>query len=209
MQRMPELVHTDALTVDIDARAAPRFTLLIRTAKLIVEDRQYLCVVRDVSATGASVRTFHPLAEGRRTTIEFDAGNPIAADIVWQNEKEAGFQFHCPINVDDIVMGLSDFPKRDLRFDVEHPVAVQFGGQSCDAQLTNISREGGLVRCDLPMALDQIVRLNGKGFGEIEARVRWRQDGFYGLVFDTTFSLADLAVLVQRINSHSIEWKPA
>ena len=42
-------------------RAATRYTPLIRTAKITGEAGEFLCVVSDISATGVSVRLFHPL----------------------------------------------------------------------------------------------------------------------------------------------------
>ena len=44
-----------------EQRVEPRFTLLIRAAKLIAGSDEFLVVVRDVSRDGLKVRTFHPL----------------------------------------------------------------------------------------------------------------------------------------------------
>jgi len=40
------------LPAGAELRAAPRFTLLIRAAKLIADGREFLCIIRDASATG-------------------------------------------------------------------------------------------------------------------------------------------------------------
>jgi hypothetical protein len=190
-----------ALNASLEERAAPRFTLLIRSAKLLVGDRQFACLLRDISVSGASVRLFHPLPEGSRYAIELDNGMIMAADLVWHEGNAAGFHFHVPADVDDIMQGVYHFPKRDLRFAIEHSVEVHAGGEMCEARLTNLSRQGGKISCDLPLAKDQLVRIKGRGLPEIETRVRWKgaaeEEGQcgceYGLVFDTTFSLAQLA----------------
>ena len=44
-----------------DLRGAPRFALLLRVAKLVVNGRERFCVIRDASATGLKVRLFAPL----------------------------------------------------------------------------------------------------------------------------------------------------
>ena len=57
------------------------------------------------------------------------------------------------------------------------------------------------------LALGQAVLVEARGLPKIEARVRWRRDGRYGMVFDTTFSLAQLAALIERLQrsgSHSM-----
>lgn len=198
MQQIQHSADTPRLSVDVDERVAPRFTLMIRTGKLIVEDRQYLCLLRDVSATGASVRTFHPLVQGRRYAIEFETGDRVAADLVWNDGQVAGFHFHTPINVDDLMMGSIRYPKRDLRFEIALPVEIHTRNGVLPATISNLSRQGGRIECDSGLALDQLVRIEGAGMPEIEARVRWRDDGSYGLVFDTTFTLDQLA----RVLSH-------
>ena len=203
MQRSPEMPQGPEVSMDVEPRVAPRFTLLIRTAKLIVDDQQYLCVIRDISATGFSIKTFHPIDAGKRTVVELQTGDRHAANLVWQNEAEAGFEFHTPIEVDTIVMGLSDHPKRDLRFDLELPVILHTHGVKLQANLANLSRQGGNIQCDSKLSIDQMIRIEARGVPEIEARVRWRKDGVYGLIFDTTFSLANLALLIRNLHVRS------
>ena len=41
-----------------EARGAERYTVLLRTAKLIAGGAEYLCVLRDISATGVKLRLF-------------------------------------------------------------------------------------------------------------------------------------------------------
>ena len=183
-----------------DGRVAPRFTLLIRTAKLVMADKQYLCVIRDVSATGASVRTFHPLIEGRRMALHLDTGHNLPVEKVWEKDGEAGFQFQTPVEVDDIVRGRSKYPRRDLRFEIEQQVSLCYGLQKTTAVLRNLSRQGGLIECDAPLALAQLIKLEGDGFPDIQARVRWRKNGYYGLAFDTTFTMSNLALLIRDLH---------
>lgn len=200
MQDLAKHIPPDAETMDLEERRAPRFTLLIRTAKLIVEDRQYLCVVRDISMTGASIKSFHPVPEGKRIALEFPTGDRYPADLVWQKDGEAGFQFHTPIDVEDVIMATGDYPKRDLRFDVELPLKIEGASYPIPAHLTNVSRQGGMIHCDTVLAIGQPLRIKAAGMPDIEARVRWRKEQHYGLVLDTTFSLANLAALIERLH---------
>ena len=68
-------VATPAVDDGSDQRCAPRFTLLIRAAKLVGPDCEYLCVVRDASETGVSVRLFHPLPPEVPFTLELQNGD--------------------------------------------------------------------------------------------------------------------------------------
>jgi len=48
-------------------------------------------------------------------------------------------------------------------------------------------------------AIDQTVRIEAAGLPEIRAKVRWRSGKQYGVVFDDTFTLQDLAVLAAQM----------
>lgn len=208
MQIAKDHLPPEAETLDLEERRAPRFTLLIRTAKLIIEDKQYLCVVRDISMTGASIKSFHPVPEGKRTALEFPTGDTYPVEMVWQKDGEAGFQFHTPIDVEDIIMATGDYPKRDLRFDVELPLQIEGGSLPIPAQLANVSRQGGLIHCDTALAIGQPLRIKAAGLPDIEARVRWRKGQAYGLVLDTTFSLVNLATLIERLHGRKARAAP-
>ena len=57
-----------------DQRGAPRFTSLIRAAKLVCGQGEFVCVIRDVSATGVSLRTFHKLPTDEAIALELQNG---------------------------------------------------------------------------------------------------------------------------------------
>ncbi len=187
--------------VELDERSAPRFTLLIRAAKLIVGSAERLCVIRDVSAVGISIRLFHPLPAGEGIVLELQTGDHHALTQVWQRDGEAGFQFDEAIDVERLIRNLSDFPKRELRFSAEIPVALWVGGHQKRALLRNISQRGALIECEELLAIDQRLRVEGAGLPDIEARVRWRDDRHHGLVLDTTFQLMELADIIGRLGS--------
>jgi len=64
-------------------RGAPRFALMIRAARLILDGHDHLCVIRDVSATGMKIRLFHSLPPHRTLAIGLGNGECHAAEAVW------------------------------------------------------------------------------------------------------------------------------
>lgn len=185
---------------EIEDRVAPRFTLLIRPAKLVVGDLQFVCVIRDISATGVSVRIFHAIEWNGPVALELQTGERHKMDLVWNRGSEAGFEFHHEVEVESVIGNASLYPKRDIRFAIEWPIKLHDAtGTARPAKLHNISRQGARVEIAAPLALDQALRLEARGLPAIEARVRWREEGHYGLVFDTTFSLGELALTVERL----------
>jgi len=77
---------SEILEEDGERRTAPRFTMLIRGAKLCWKNREYLCIIKDVSETGVSLRVFHEMPAIEAVELELGngerdaAGNRIGSD---------------------------------------------------------------------------------------------------------------------------------
>lgn len=193
----------EAQDVHLEERATPRFTLLIRTAKLICGNAEYLCVIRDVSAEGISVRLFHPIPEADEMILEMQTGERHPVNSVWQNPGEAGFQFDTPVDVEQMIRRSSHFPKRELRFAAEMPIRLVVPGLRHHAVLYNVSQQGAMIESGERLAIAQTFRIEGRNLPDIEAKVRWRKGEQYGLIFDTTFRLHDLAQIVHMLQKRT------
>lgn len=180
-------------------RAAPRFTLLIRAAKLIAPQGQFVCVIRDVSSTGVSLRGFHPLPDGEDLAVELQSGERHAVERVWERGTDSGYQFRKPVEVTHLISESGDYPRRQVRVDIDRTVYVESGGHTVEARLTNLSQQGARIECPYLLAIGQPLRLVADDLPTISAKVRWREGRRFGLVFDTTFNLRELAVLVARL----------
>jgi hypothetical protein len=178
---------------DAEQRTAARYTPLIRTAKLIGASGEFLCVVSDVSATGLSARLFHPLPNDKTLCLEMPSGDQLPLETVWEAEGKAGFRFACPVNLDRVVEGKGEWPKRPIRLNLEMPILLTGLGGRFEGTLRNISSQGAQIECRSRLALEQRVRIKGQFLPEIEAQVRWRHGPDYGLVFDSLVQFAELA----------------
>jgi len=190
--------------VALEERATPRFTLLIRTAKLILNKAEYLCVIRDVSAEGVSVRLFHPIpieTHHAELVLELQTGESHPVTSIWQKAGEAGFRFMTPVDVEQVIRRSSRFPKRELRFAAQLPVTVLVFGEKYPALLHNISQQGAMIETADRLLIAQTIRIESKGLPNIEAKVLWRKGEHYGLIFDTTFRLHDLAGIVHALQA--------
>lgn len=187
-----------------DQRAAPRTTLLIRPAKLIAGDGEFLCVIRDVSATGVSVRLFHAPPEAAEAVLETEAGQQVPMTQVWSRNREAGFRFDAPIDLAAFINESGRYRKRRLRLAIELPVMLESQGQRHAATIRNLSQQGARVETDARLATAQMVRLRSEYLPEIRAQVRWRRDSSHGLVFEDTFTLADFATTAALLQSPAL-----
>lgn len=182
-----------------ELRSAPRFTLLIRSAKLICEHGEYLCVIRDVSASGVRLRTFHELPPCRDFQLELATGERFAIEHVWETEDHAGFRFADWIDVKAFISEASPYPRRALRLRIEFPATVEADGMTANAMVRDLSREGARIETSMLLAIRQKVKLTASGLPPIVGSVCWRSNLAYGLVFQQVFSFEELARLAAQL----------
>lgn len=179
----------------MDARAEPRFRLMMRTSKLISGEREFFCVVRDISQGGMKLRLFHPVPQGR-LELELSNGDRFAIEHVWQAGEEAGFRFSGPVDVESFIAEPTFFPKRPVRLRLEIGASLSFGGVATSIELQDISQHGAGILSGLRLETGQIVHLGLAGAAPLFARVRWGSHPHYGLVFERAFRLDELAAIV-------------
>ena len=186
-----------------DMRVTPRFTLLIRAAKLVSPNGEFVCVIRDVSETGVSVRLFHKLPTGSPLELQMPGGGSYQIETKWQRGNEVGFAFVEAVEVESLIKEADEYPKRSMRLDLFFPIKVSTLAQSAEGLVLNLSQQGARFESDGLFAIDQNLRLASvesiPELSEVRAKVRWRRDKEYGVVFDDTFTLGDFARLAARL----------
>lgn len=182
-----------------DMRGAQRYTLLIRTAKLVCESGEFLCIIRDVSATGLRLRLFHALPADARMALELANGELYFIERVWERDSHAGFRFAAPIDVEAFIGEVSPFPRRQPRLRLQFPAVLASDGQASVATVRDLSPQGARIETSRFLAIGQRVKLEGNGFPGIVAKVCWRSGPDYGLVFEQVFTLETLAVLAAQL----------
>lgn len=176
-----------------EQRGAPRLRLLIRSAKLVSSEGEYLCVVRDASEGGVSVRLFHPLPAEVPLTLELQNGDRYPLLRVWEEDGKAGFRFENPADLERIVESPSRFAKRAVRVNLNLPCVVRFGEREVYAKLCNLSQQGGRIVTAERLSLVQRIRIEADGLAELAAKVRWRRGETYGLSFENNLQFEELA----------------
>lgn len=187
-----------------DRRTAPRVTVIIRPGKLIADGREFLCVVRDVSEGGVKVRLFHPLPDHRKLEIEFDNGERYSLRMVWQNGDLAGFHFVDDVDVARLIATHADsHPRRQPRLAVEIEAQLCSSSLRVPVILRDISQRGASIDCPGWLMIDELVRIECDVFPTLHAKVRWRRPPRYGLVFEQTFQLEELARACAEISARA------
>lgn len=191
--------HAAATASAADQRAAPRFTLLIRAAKLITPVGEFLCVIRDASETGISVRTFHTLPEVGGLVIELQNGDRYTVDKVWEEQDRAGFRFSHEVDINRIIESPSRYAKRPIRINLDAPAEISCLTGKVDVTIHNISQQGASVTSAMRLSLDQRVKISAWGLRETSAKVRWRNGSEFGLAFEDTYQFGELARIARML----------
>lgn len=186
-----------------ESRAATRFTLLIRAAKLISSSGEFVCVVRDLSETGVAMRLFHKVPTGDPLELHMPGGGVYELRNVWERDNEAGFEFTKPVDVTRLINEAGEYPKRGLRLGLCFPVTIKTLFGSSEAIVENLSQQGARFETDGLYAIDQNLRIESSAGGvilkDVRAKVRWRRDQHYGVVFEDTLTLGDFARFAARL----------
>jgi PilZ domain len=183
-----------------DLRGDRRVALLLRAGKLISDQGEFLCILRDASAGGLKARLFHDLPAASQFDLELSNGEKYPVALVWQQDGHAGFRFlERPIDVHGLVDEPSRFPKRDIRLRLSMPVQVTAGTALHQGVLEDLSQNGAQIMVEQGLAIGQYVTLSGDGLPQLVSRVRWRRKAAHGLIFQRGFRLDELAELVSRL----------
>ena len=186
-----------------ELRATPRYALLIRTAKLVTRAGEFLCVLRDVSATGIKVKIFHPLPLNPWMELEIAEGERFAVEKMWEAPGSAGFRFAEPVEVGRFVADpAGGLRKRSVRLRCIVPATLAAGGETVAAEIRNISQQGACIACDRRLAIDERIQLESDFLPPLEATVRWRRHPLHGLIFKRSFGFEELARLVAAAQAH-------
>ena len=185
-----------------EKRVAPRFTLLIRAAKLISPAGEFMIIVRDASESGVNVRLFHPLPDCGAMMMEMQNGDQHELELVWQADDRAGLRFINEADISRIVESPSRFSKRPIRIKLKAvPAIVECSGLGVAVELHDLSQQGAKIASDTHLSIDQRVKISAQGLPQVHAKVRWRRGNTYGLVFEDTFQFGDLARIVANLQS--------
>jgi hypothetical protein len=172
---------------------------LLRISCLLLDDRRELCLVRNISAGGALVRTYSPVAVGRRVALELKAGESVAGVVRWCEGNMIGIMFLHQLDVVDLLANSLDWPRpRQPRVEVQLLARLEVDGGMRIGQLLDISQGGLKLRSSSRFARNQLVQVRTRDLPVLEGRVRWSQNDVHGLVFNEPLPLQMLVRWVRK-----------
>ena len=184
-------------------RGAERFTLMIRAARLILDGRDHLCVIRDISATGMKVRLFHPLPPHATLAVGLGNGEGHEAEVAWSDGDHLGLRFLAPISVETLLeeeRGAK--PRQPIRLSVTLEALVHAGREAMPARFVDIGQQGAMIEVPQKLLIGEQVRIQTAMLPPLIATVRSRplRGMAHELAFLSPFRLDELARLTMAIH---------
>ena len=143
------------------------------------------CVIRKISALGATLRSDLAPALGERVAIELETGQRPAGKIAWSNRGELGVRFDDSIDVVALLNRKLVSQARERRtmprLEVRCPVHIKCGEHFLAATLRNISARGLQVEGDGLPAVGTYVSAFVGGLNIPPGELVWRKDKLAGI----------------------------
>lgn len=175
-------------------RSAPRYALLIRTAKIIADRREFLCIIRDASASGLKIRLFSDLPQARELVVELMTGDRYPVELVWMADDYAGLRFKHEVDIERLLdESRGTYPKRQIRLQIAIGGMLHSGGEAVPVVFHNLSQQGACIESEKWLLMNELVRIETGVTPPLFAKVRWRSHPRYGMIFEHTFRLEELA----------------
>lgn len=177
-----------------DQRQERRHTLLLRTAKLIADRVEFLCIVRDVSASVIRIQRSHPMPKAEAYSLELPNGVRHAIELAWNEGEFAGFRFVHELDVAEFIqVSCHENARKFIRLQSQMQGVLRANGNEAPISFVNISQQGACLDCELPLAIDQLVVIDTGVLASVFAKIRWRRRSRYGLIFEQVFHFEQLA----------------
>ncbi len=177
----------------VDRRAAQRTSLVMRAAKLISLEGEYVCIVRDVSRTGVKLKLFHDAPPGEFVFLELANGEVYPMQRVWQRDDHAGFRFTSEIDIDRFIKEPGHPARRHIRLRVRWPATVSITGRDFRGCVLNWSQQGACIDIEGQIPVRHAIWFEMSGVPRRFGHVCWRKGNRHGLVFQDATPLDTFA----------------
>jgi hypothetical protein len=182
-----------------ERRSGQRYLSLLRVGTMIVDDRRELCLIRNISAGGMTIRGYSAIERGTVLAIELGEGQPVGGKVAWVEDGTFGVTFNEPIDVLALIAPPGDGPRpRMPRIELGCTAWVREGAEVRRTRAVNISQGGMCVQSPAALTSGAEVTVTLLGLASLPGRVKWSEDGRYGIGFHRAVALPDLVGWLQQ-----------
>lgn len=176
---------------------ANRLLTILLVGRMVTNEGDDLCRVRNISTGGMMIESSVPLATGQRVTVELRSLFAVKGTIMWAKAPHAGVLFNAAADVVGLLRSTSSkdgraHQPRSPRLNTECPILVRRDGQLSPAKLLDLSQNGGRALFSNTPIIDELITVSVPGLGARRAVVRWTREGATGFTFLTTVPFGEL-----------------
>lgn len=181
-----------------ERRADQRYLSLLRVGTIIVDDGRELCLIRNISAGGMTIRGYSAMEPGKAVAVELRQGEPIGGKVAWVEEGTFGVTFDEPIDVVGLIApaGEGQAPRMP-RIAIGCTAWVREGANVRRTSALNISQGGLCVESATALTIGAEVIVTMIDFAPIPGRVKWGEDDRFGIRFHRVLALPELVAWLQ------------
>jgi hypothetical protein len=197
LQKAGESACSVTHKVVTERRNQPRQIALLRVGLLHIGDAKELCVVRNISDGGLSVRVYRAVALGQRVRVELKSGELLEGFVLWARNRDVGICLRETVDVQSILAGRwvmeAGKRQRSPRLEVTCRARLRLGSRFYTGVLCDISQGGAKIRLQTgPCGVGEAV-LTLPDLPPVQGMVRWVNESVIGVSFNERMPFEILA----------------
>ena len=177
-------------------RTADRVHTLLPVVKLVTDEANLLCRIKNISAGGLMAEVGTAVPVDAKVWIELTSAHRIAGTVVWTRAGSFGMKFDQDVDLREILANRkprAGFQARPPRLEVTCGATVQIGKLYHKVEVRDISLGGMKVALNDWQCTGKPVIVTIESLRPVRGKVRWYKGGFAGIVFDKPLGFAELA----------------
>ena len=179
-----------------EKRTEDRLITILPAAKLVSENANYICRIKNISAGGLMAEVMCPLEVGSKVYIELNSEQRVPGRIVWTREGSLGIKFDQDVDLRELLANRSQrrgLHPRPPRLQVTCSATVQIGKLYYSVEVHDISLGGMKVAISDWQCAGRDVVVTIESLRPVRGRFRWYREGNAGIVFDQPLRFEELA----------------
>lgn len=183
----------------VERREDQRYRRVLATGKLVLDDCEMFCFVRDLSVRGAKIETLTVPQIGQRLAFEMRGLAPCSARVVWNRGHLVGLAFDVPQDLGAV----SDrgtrqgYCARAPRFATDRLAQLRVAGSTIAVEFVDLSAGGARLRGAEGLRADTPACLILDGIAPRPGFIRWARDGDVGFQFTPILDLPTLMLILR------------
>lgn len=186
----------------VERRSEERLLAALPVARLVTDEGQDLCRVRNISAGGLMAETTRRHSVGMRVRVEFNSHQQLPGEIAWVRDTSCGVKFDRDIDLRELLANRPARRKgqtpRPPRLDISCNAELSIGGVLYRTQIRDISLGGLKAAVGGSNCVGKKVVAAIEGLRPVKGVVRWHRDGHAGIVFKRPLPFEELAEWMGR-----------